>query len=76
MFPLRPLGLSLLWSPFYVLLGFTGLNIYFSTGIATDMSVWEGVVVTPSDKAYEKPEKEDEEKEEENGEEPMESQDE
>ena len=23
------------------------------------MSVWEGVVVTPSDKAYEKPEKED-----------------
>ena len=45
-------------------------------GIATDMSVWEGVVVTPSDKAYEKPEKEDEEKEEENGEEPMESQDE
>ncbi len=40
------------------------------------MSVWEGVVVTPSDKAYEKPEKEDEEKEEaENGEEPMESTD-
>ena len=27
------------------------------TGIATDMSVWEGVVVTPSDRAYEKPEK-------------------
>lgn len=25
--------------------------------IATEMSVWEGVVVTPSDKAYEKPEK-------------------
>ncbi len=29
------------------------------------MSVWEGVVVTPSDKAYEKPEKEDEEEGEE-----------
>ena len=29
------------------------------------MSVWEGVVVTPSDKAYEKPDKDDEEKEEE-----------
>jgi len=25
--------------------------------IATEMSVWEGVVVTPSDKAYEKQEK-------------------
>lgn len=37
------------------------------------MSVWEGVVVTPSDKAYEKPEKEDEEEKEEN-EEQMETQ--
>ena len=42
-------------------------------GIATEMSVWEGVVVTPSDKAYEKPEKEDEEEKEEN-EEQMETQ--
>ena len=25
------------------------------SGIATEMSVWEGVVVTPSDRAYEKP---------------------
>ena len=28
-------------------------------GIATEMSVWEGVVVTPSDKAFEKVEKEE-----------------
>ena len=35
-----------------------------AAGIATEMSVWEGVVVTPSDKAYEKQEeKEEEEKE-------------
>ena len=27
------------------------------------MSVWEGVVVTPSDSAYEKPEEKDEEEE-------------
>ncbi|XP_052782091.1 interleukin enhancer-binding factor 2 homolog isoform X1 [Mya arenaria] len=33
--------------------------------IATEMSVWEGVVVTPSDKAYEKQEKQEEEEEEE-----------
>ena len=38
------------------------------------MSVWEGVVVTPSDKAYEKPEKEDEDKEDVEGEEQMETQ--
>ena len=30
--------------------------VCFVLGIATEMSVWEGVVVTPSDKAYEKPE--------------------
>ncbi len=47
----------------------------WTAGIATEMSVWEGVVVTPSDKAYEKPEKEDEEKEEAEGEEQMETQD-
>jgi interleukin enhancer-binding factor 2 len=41
--------------------------------IATEMSVWEGVVVTPSDKAYEKQEKEDEEEKDEN-EEQMETQ--
>ena len=34
------------------------LNQNFNiSAIATEMSVWEGVVVTPSDKAYEKPEK-------------------
>ena len=30
-----------------------------AAGIATEMSVWEGVVVTPSDKAFEKGEKDD-----------------
>ena len=39
----------------------------FWTGIATEMSVWEGVVVTPSDKAYKKPEKREGEEEEEDG---------
>lgn len=43
--------------------------------IATEMSVWEGVVVTPSDKAYEKPEKEDGEEKEDEMEEGMETQD-
>ncbi|OWF55902.1 interleukin enhancer-binding factor 2 homolog [Mizuhopecten yessoensis] len=33
------------------------LGLEGNSSIATDMSVWEGVVVTPSDKAYEKPEK-------------------
>ena len=35
------------------------------------MSVWEGVVVTPSDKAYEKQDKPEEEEEEEEDEEDM-----
>lgn len=35
------------------------------SGIATEMSVWEGVVVTPSEHAYEKPEEKKEEPEEE-----------
>lgn len=49
--------------------------ICFILGIATDMSVWEGVVVTPSDKAYEKPEKkEGEDEEDEDDEEGMETQ--
>ena len=39
----------------------------FWTGIATEMSVWEGVVVTPSDKAYKKPEKREGEEEEDDG---------
>ena len=39
--------------------------------IATEMSVWEGVVVTPSDKAYEKQDKPEEEEEEEEDEEDM-----
>ena len=38
--------------------------LYFSAGIATEMSVWEGVVVTPSDKAYEKQEEKEEKEEE------------
>lgn len=37
------------------------------------MSVWEGVVVTPSDKAYEKQEKQEEEDEEDEDEEDMET---
>ncbi|KAK3096255.1 hypothetical protein FSP39_025018 [Pinctada imbricata] len=39
-----------------------------NSSIATEMSVWEGVVVTPSDKAYEKPEKKEGEDEESDGE--------
>lgn len=31
------------------------LCICVVSGIATEMSVWEGVVVSPLDKAYEKP---------------------
>ena len=38
------------------------------SAIATEMSVWEGVVVTPSDKAYEKETKEDEDDDAENAE--------
>jgi len=49
------------------------LGIEGKASIATEMSVWEGVVVTPSDKAYEKPEKEDDEEKDEN-EEQMETQ--
>ncbi|XP_064596255.1 interleukin enhancer-binding factor 2 homolog [Liolophura sinensis] len=37
------------------------LGLEGNSSIATEMSVWEGVVVSPSDKAYEKPEKKDEE---------------
>lgn len=37
-------------------------------GIATEMSVWDGVVVTPSDKAYEKPEKKEDDEEDAEGE--------
>lgn len=39
------------------------LGIEGNASIATEMSVWEGVVVTPSDKAYEKPEKKEGEEE-------------
>ena len=42
--------------------------LFVFSGIATEMSVWEGVVVTPSDKAYEKPEKKEGEEEEGEGE--------
>ncbi|XP_006822815.1 interleukin enhancer-binding factor 2 homolog [Saccoglossus kowalevskii] len=37
------------------------LGLEGDSTIATEMSVWEGVVVTPSEKAYEKPEKKEEE---------------
>ena len=40
----------------------------YYTGIATEMSVWEGVVVTPSDKAYEKPERKEGEEDDSDGE--------
>nr|XP_022303481.1 interleukin enhancer-binding factor 2-like [Crassostrea virginica] len=43
------------------------LGMEGNSSIATEMSVWEGVVVTPSDKAYEKPEKREGEEEEEDG---------
>ena len=46
----------------------------FRTGIATEMSVWEGVVVTPPDKAYKKPEKREGEEEEEEEDGDMETQ--
>lgn len=39
------------------------LGLEGNASIATEMSVWEGVVVTPSDKAYEKPEEKDEDEE-------------
>jgi len=45
------------------------LGIEGNATIATEMSVWEGVVVTPSDKAYEKQEQKEEEGEEEEEEE-------
>ncbi len=32
---------------------FLQLNIFFFKAIATTTSVWTGVVITPSDKAYE-----------------------
>lgn len=51
------------------------LGLEGDASIATEMSVWEGVVVTPSDKAYEKPEKEDEDKEDGENEESMETAD-
>merc|ERR1712117_658109 len=37
------------------------LGIEGNASIATEMSVWEGVVVSPHEKAYTKPEKKDEE---------------
>lgn len=39
------------------------LGLEGNASIATEMSVWEGVVVTPSDKAYERTEKKEEEEE-------------
>ena len=49
------------------------LGMEGNASIATEMSVWEGVVVTPSDKAYEKPEKEEEDKEDGDGDDSMET---
>ncbi|XP_046577258.1 interleukin enhancer-binding factor 2-like [Haliotis rubra] len=43
------------------------LGMEGNSSIATEMSVWEGVVVTPSDKAYEKIERKEGEEEEEEG---------
>ncbi|ELU03643.1 hypothetical protein CAPTEDRAFT_148485 [Capitella teleta] len=51
------------------------LGLQGNPRIATEMSVWEGVVVTPSDKAYEKIEREEEEGDEEPEGETMETQD-
>lgn len=56
------------------------LGLEGDASIATEMSVWDGVVVTPSEKAYEPPtetkeEDKDEEEGDENGDEAMESQD-
>lgn len=43
----------------------------FGADLASEMSTWDGVIVTPSEKAYEKPpEKKEGEEEEENQEEP------
>nr|KAG5689087.1 hypothetical protein BaRGS_034744 [Batillaria attramentaria] len=39
------------------------LGLEGNASIATEMSVWEGVVVTPSDRAYERVEKKEEEEE-------------
>ncbi|XP_064645300.1 interleukin enhancer-binding factor 2 homolog isoform X1 [Lineus longissimus] len=43
------------------------LGLEGTPAIATEMSVWEGVVVTPSDKAYEKIEKKEDDEESEGG---------
>jgi len=51
------------------------LGLEGNASIATEMSVWEGVVVTPSDKAYEKQEEKEEEKEDGEGDDQMETQD-
>ena len=39
------------------------IDIFCFLDIDTSMSVWEGIVVTPSEKAYEKPADKDEEEE-------------
>ena len=46
-------------------------SLWCFADLATEMSTWDGVIVTPSEKAYEKPpEKKEGEEEEENQEEP------
>ena len=37
--------------------------VFLFIGIATEMSVWDGVVVSPHERAYVKPEKKEEDKE-------------
>ncbi|XP_014780477.1 interleukin enhancer-binding factor 2 homolog isoform X1 [Octopus bimaculoides] len=49
------------------ILGLEGTSSSVVSDIAVEMSVWEGVVVTPSDKAYEKPEKKEEDEDAEEG---------
>lgn len=48
-----------------------GAALFWFADLASEMSTWDGVIVTPSEKAYEKPpEKKEGEEEEENQEEP------
>ena len=49
------------------------LGLEGNSSIATDMSVWEGVVVTPSDRAYEKPEKKEDDDDDDDADDSMET---
>lgn len=53
------------------MLGYLAWNHFSFLDLASEISTWDGVIVTPSEKAYEKPpEKKEGEEEEENTEEP------